>query len=136
MKKVRILRITTVPMSLKILLKGQMNFISKNGFEVLMCSSGGECIDEIVEYEQCPHKIIPLKRTISPLSNLDVLWKLIKVIKEFKPDIVHTHSPKAGLIGMMAAWLTKTPIRLHIVAGIPAMESKGLKIFFYCFLKS
>jgi len=52
---------------------------------------------------------------------------LIRLINKFKPDIVHTHTPKAGLLGMMAAWMCRVPVRMHTVAGLPLMEAKGLK---------
>jgi glycosyltransferase involved in cell wall biosynthesis len=52
---------------------------------------------------------------------------MIKVIRRFKPDIVHSHTPKAGLIAMMAAWICNVPIRMHTVAGLPLMETTGAK---------
>jgi hypothetical protein len=44
-----------------------------------------------------------------------------------KPLIVHTHTPKAGIVGMMSSWLARVPIRLHTVAGLPLMETSGKK---------
>jgi glycosyltransferase involved in cell wall biosynthesis len=44
-----------------------------------------------------------------------------------KPAIIHTHTPKAGLLGMLAASLAGVPIKLHTIAGLPWMESKGGK---------
>jgi glycosyltransferase involved in cell wall biosynthesis len=51
----------------------------------------------------------------------------MRIIWKFKPHIVHTHTPKAGLIGMIAAWLCGVKIRMHTVAGLPLMEVTGLK---------
>jgi len=125
-KKPRLLRITTVPISLHLLLKGQPQFMQSNGFEVLTVSADGKELAAI-KSTGIPHQIINLTRKISPIADTIALWKMIQLIKSFKPDIVHTHTPKAGLIGMMAAWICRVPIRLHTVAGLPVMEAQGLK---------
>lgn len=76
--------------------------------------------------EGISHKVVDMTRVISPFHDLISLFKLIRVIKEFGPQIVHTHTPKAGLLGMMAAWWCRVPVRLHTVAGLPVMEKKGV----------
>jgi len=124
--KLRLLRITTVPVSLKLLLRGQFTFYQKQGFEVLTVSADGPEVKDITG-DGVPHQVVPMTRAITPLQDLICLWKLIRLINEFKPDIVHTHTPKAGLLGMMAAWLCRVPVRMHTVAGLPLMEAKGLK---------
>jgi glycosyltransferase involved in cell wall biosynthesis len=123
----KLLRITTVPISLKYLLKGQLLFMQQNGFEVLAVSAEGKERVDVMQYEKVSHIVVPMTRTITPFQDLVCLVKLIRVIKEFKPDIVHTHTPKAGLLGMMAAWFCRVPLRLHTVAGLPLMETQGLK---------
>ena len=125
-KKPRLLRITTVPISLHLLLKGQPQFMQSNGFKVLTVSADGKELAAI-KSSGIPHQIINLTRKISPIADTIALWKMIQLIKSFKPDIVHTHTPKAGLIGMMAAFICRVPIRLHTVAGLPVMEAQGLK---------
>jgi glycosyltransferase involved in cell wall biosynthesis len=52
---------------------------------------------------------------------------LYKIFRQEKPQIVHTHTPKAGIVGMLSAWLAKVPYRLHTVAGLPLLEASGLK---------
>jgi glycosyltransferase involved in cell wall biosynthesis len=123
----KLLRITTVPISLRILLQGQMNFMKENGWKVLAVSSKGEEVDEVMEKEGVEHVAIPLTRKISPLTDLLALWKLCKIIRKFNPVIIHSHTPKAGLIGMMAGWICRVPVRLHTVAGLPLMEYSGWK---------
>ena len=125
--KPKILRITTVPISLKYLLTGQMLFMSENGFEIIMISSDGPEIKELINTEKCKHETIPLTRKITPFKDLWAIFKLIILIIRHKPDIVHTHTPKAGMIGMISAFLTRVPIRIHTVAGLPLMEAKGFK---------
>lgn len=123
----KLIRITTVPMSLKYLLKGQMAFMSKNGFNVTMISSDGQELNDVIENEKCDHIIIPFTRKITILKDLKATYNLYKLIRKEKPDIVHTHTPKAGIIGMLASYFARVPIRLHTVAGLPLMEAIGFK---------
>jgi glycosyltransferase involved in cell wall biosynthesis len=123
----KLVRITTVPMSLKYLLKGQMSFMSEKGYNVIMISSDGKDLKEVIDAEECNHFIIPLTRKITLLKDLYAVCKLLILLRQQKPDVVHTHTPKAGIIGMLASYLAKVPIRLHTVAGLPLMEVSGLK---------
>lgn len=125
MKKV--IRITTYPISFKVLLKGQMKFISKF-YNVLIISSEFENeLKSISETEGVAYAIVNMTRKITPLKDLFALIKLIRLFKKEKPNIVHTHTPKAGTLGMIAARLSGVPTRLHTVAGLPLLESKGMK---------
>lgn len=121
----KLVRITTVPMALRYLLPGQMRFMSQNGFEVLMISAGGKELPEVIKNEQCRHIMVPMTRKITPLQDFICLVKLIRIFRRERPDIVHTHTPKAGLLGMMAARLCGVKTRIHTVAGLPLMVEKG-----------
>jgi len=123
----KLIRITTVPMALRYLLPGQMKFMQANGFDVLMISADGKELAEVIAHEDCRHIIVPLTRKITPLQDLKCLFKLIGIFKKEKPDIVHTHTPKAGLLGMIAAKICGVKIRIHTVAGLPLMVEKGFK---------
>ena len=118
------LRITTVPISLKLLLAGQFSFFQQHGFEVMTASADGEELKELLS-AGVTHHVVPMTRTITPVQDIICLLKLIRLIKIYKPDIVHTHTPKAGLLGMLAAWMCGVKIRMHTVAGLPLMEAKG-----------
>jgi glycosyltransferase involved in cell wall biosynthesis len=119
-------------MALHVLLPGQMKFMSENGFEVIMISADGENLDQVIKNEKCRHIIVPMTRQITPWQDLKCLVQLIKIFKKEKPDIVHSHTPKAGLLGMLAARISGVKIRIHTVAGLPLMEEDGLK---YALLK-
>lgn len=114
-------------MSLKFLLPGQMKFMQTHGFEVLMISADGDEIADVIANEDCPHIVVPMTRKITPIKDLACLWELIKIFKKERPDIVHTHTPKAGLLGMLAAKLSGVKVRIHTVAGLPLMVEKGFK---------
>ena len=124
----KLIRITTVPMALRYLLPGQMKYMQQNGFEVIMISADGKELSDVIETEQCRHIIVPMTRKITPLQDLVCLIKLIKIFKKEKPDIVHSHTPKAGLLGMLAAKICGVKIRIHTVAGMPLMVEKGFKM--------
>lgn len=123
----KLIRITTIPLSLKLLLSGQMKFMKEQGWEVLMVSSDGREVSQVTKNEGVRHEVIPFTRKITPIQDLKCIWKLFRLFKKEKPDIVHTHTPKAGLLGMIAANLAGVEIRIHTLAGIPAMAADGGK---------
>lgn len=126
MAKRRLLRITTVPQSIHLLLKGQLNFMTLQGFDVLAVSAPGREV-ELIRKTGIAHKSVAFTRKITPLRDLIALLSLIVIMIRFRPDIVHTHTSKAGLLGMAAAWICGVKVRLHTVAGLPLMETTGLK---------
>ena len=123
----KLIRITTVPISFKVLLKGQLRFMASNGFDVKGVSSEGEELREIHENEGIVMEAINMSRKITPFQDLKSLWEMWNFLRKEKPQIVHTHTPKAGIIGMLAARLAGVPHRLHTVAGLPLMEATGTK---------
>lgn len=126
MKTDKLFRITTVPQSLRGLLRGQLRFM--NGFyNVTGISSAGEALDEVEKNEGVPVYEVNMTRAITPLQDLKAVWQLYKIFKKEKPLIVHTHTPKAGTVGMLAAKLAGVPHRLHTVAGLPLLVVQGQK---------
>lgn len=123
----KLIRITTVPVSLKTLLKGQHSFMSANGFKVIGVSSQGPELDDVSRNEHIEVIGLEMTRKISPVGDLKSLWNFYKLCKKEKPLIVHSHTPKAGIVGMLGAKLAGVPIRLHTVAGLPLMEATGIK---------
>ena len=123
----KLIRITTVPISFKVLLKGQLRFMASNGFDVKGVSSEGEELKEVRENEGIVMEAINMSRKITPFQDLKSLWEMWNFLRKEKPQIVHTHTPKAGIIGMLAARLAGVPHRLHTVAGLPLMEAIGTK---------
>jgi len=124
--KAKILRVTTVPISLKILLKDQLKFIN-NFYEVVGISSNGQELYDVSVSEGIRVVGLDMSREISLIKDFQSLVKMVVLIRRENPDIIHTHTPKAGIVGMLAGWLCKTPHRLHTVAGLPVEESVGFK---------
>jgi len=125
MKK-KLIRITTVPISLKILLTDQLKFMDSY-FEVIGVSSEGKELKEVEEREGVKTISLNMSREITPFKDTVSLIKMIALFLKEKPEIVHTHTPKAGIVGMLAAWICRVPHRLHTVAGLPLMEAVGKK---------
>jgi Glycosyltransferase len=122
-----LIRITTVPMAFKVLLAGQPKFMSENGFNVIMISADGQEVADLKTQEQCTHIVVPMTRRITPFQDLVSFFKLRGVLKKYKPDIVHTHTPKAGLLGMLAAKSLGVKIRIHTVGGLPLIIETGFR---------
>ena len=122
----KLLRITTAPISLNVLLPGQMKYMREQGFDVLMVSSDGPELANVLEREGCRHHIIPMTRKMSPFTDLRCLWLLYRLFRKEKPDIVHSHTPKAGLLAMLAAKMAGIKIRVHTIAGLRYVTTKGM----------
>lgn len=123
----KIIRVTTVPLSLGGLLKGQLKFMSQY-FDIKgISSSGGDKLQKVSEEEQIPVIGVEMTRKITPLQDLKAVYQLYKIFRKEKPDIVHSHTPKAGTLSMIAAKLAGVPIRLHTIAGLPLLVATGSK---------
>ena len=126
MEKTKLIRITTVPISLEKLLTGQLQFMSTY-FEVIAVSSEPENLQKVGQKQGVATFALEMSRKITPIADAKAVYKLYKFLKNTKPSIVHTHTPKAGIVGMLAALLAGVPHRLHTVAGMPLLETTGLK---------
>ena len=121
----KLIRITTAPLSMKYLLTGQMQYMQRHGFEVTMVSSDGKEWPDILKNEQCSHHIVHMTRKMTPFTDLISLWNLYRFFRNQRPDIVHSHTPKAGLLAMLAAKFAGIKIRIHTIAGLRFMTATG-----------
>jgi glycosyltransferase involved in cell wall biosynthesis len=117
MGKPKIIRASTIPLSLNVLLKGQLQFLSKH-FEVIGLASNGSEMSEVQKREGIATLTVDMQRNISPFKDLIALFKLYFVFKKEKPLIVHSITPKAGLLSMLAAKAAGVPIRMHTFTGL------------------
>lgn len=116
-QKKKIIRATTIATSLKTFCKDLLNELSEQ-YEVVALSSPGEDLEFVGKQEQVRTIGVKMERHISPLNDLVSLYKLIKIMRNEKPWMVHSMTPKAGLLCMMAAWLTRVPRRVHTFTGL------------------
>lgn len=126
MLKQTLIRITTVPLSLEKLISGQLHFMS-SFYNVIAVSSDKERLERYGESEKVAVFPLEMTRKITPLRDVFAVLKLYFFLKKTKPFIVHTHTPKAGIVGMLASKLAGIPHRLHTVAGMPLLEQAGFK---------
>ncbi|MBR5657542.1 MAG: glycosyltransferase family 4 protein [Prevotella sp.] len=125
MKK-KLLKISTIPMSLDIFCKGQLKMLNDH-YDVVAISSPDEELKWIEEREGV--RTIPLKmaRNIELWTDIKALWKMIGVMRKEKPYIVHSMTPKAGLISMLAAKICGVPVRMHTYTGLVFPTATGMK---------
>lgn len=122
----RIIRATTVPMSLKAFCDGMLKELSEK-YEVVAVSSPGEDLDWVTEHEGVRTIAVRMERHISLWNDLKSLINMISVFRKEKPYMVHSMTPKAGLVCMVAGWLTGVPVRVHTFTGLVWPTSTGLK---------
>ena len=122
----KIIRSTTVPSSLVSFCTGLLKDLSKK-YEVVAVSSPGEALEQIHKSDGVRVIAVPMERHISIFKDLKSLWQMFRVFREEKPYLVHSMTPKAGLICMMASWMARVPRRVHTYTGLIWPTSTGLK---------
>lgn len=125
-KKLKIIRATTVPMTLDVFCKEILRELSFK-YEVIALSSPGEEMSQLIKREKVRSIEIQMNRHISPMRDVISLWKLVRVFRREQPEMVHSMTPKAGLLCMIAAWLTKVPVRVHTFTGLVWPTETGFK---------
>ena len=123
---VKIIRSTTVAESLGFCRGLLRELREEDGYEVVAVSSPDWRLDEVAEREGVRTVAVPMERHISPLKDLKSLINLVLAFRKERPTMVHSMTPKAGLLSMMAAWLTRVPVRVHTFTGLVFPTAKGL----------
>ena len=126
--KPKLFRLTTIPHSLYFLLRGQLAFLNQY-YEVTAIASD---IDKdmwslIAEQEKVKCYPIHIERDISLWKDIKTLIKLYSFFKKEKSFIIHANTPKASLLGMLAAKFAKVPNRLYTVTGLRFEAERGIK---------
>ncbi len=123
--KHKVIRTATVPLSLDLLLKGQLSFLDQY-YNIIAVSGEDNHLETVRLREQVQTVSLEMQRKISPLKDIKSLWKLIQLFKKEQPLIVHSITPKAGLLSMLAARITGVPIRIHTFTGLIFPSKKGI----------
>ena len=127
----RLVHITTVPKSF-LFLRDQIRYVRERGFEVSAITSPGP---ELARFSrELDLEILPIEmpRRISPLEDLAALGRIATALRKISPDIVHAHTPKGGLLGMMGAALAGIDHRVYHMRGLPMMTATGAKRELLC----
>ena len=123
---IKIIRAATVPLSLNVFCKGMLKELSEK-YEIVALSSPDDELGLVAEREGVRVIAIPMERHISLNRDVVSLWRLTKVFRKEKPTMVHSMTPKAGLLCMTAAWICRVPVRVHTFTGLVFPTSTGLK---------
>lgn len=123
-KKKKIIRVTTADISLDLLLKGQLRFLNEH-FEVVGLSSDTGLLQGVAKREGIRVIEVPMHREISLGADWKCLWRLRKIFKQERPDIVHSNTPKGSLLAMMAAKMAGVKHRIYLVTGLRYQGASG-----------
>lgn len=124
--KLKLIRTSTVPDTICTFLEGSLETLMEK-FELVIVSSPGSELDGLHERYGMKTAAVPMQRRIAPFKDVVSLWRLIRVFRRERPYIVHSMTPKAGLLCMMAAWVTGVPRRVHTFTGLVWPTATGLK---------
>lgn len=122
----KIIRAVTVPMSLGFC-REVMIKLRDNGHEMVAVTSPGPELDSLRDKDGFKTIEVAMERRMAPFKDIKSLFKLIKVFRKEKPDVVHSMTPKAGLLCMMVGKVTGVPVRIHTFTGLVWPTSTGLK---------
>ncbi|MBQ7529799.1 glycosyltransferase family 4 protein [bacterium] len=116
--KKKVLVVSTIDLTPYCFLRAKFRAMVTDGYEVTLACSVQKFRREL---EATGIKVVdvPMSRSISPWQDLLSLWSLIKLIREIDPDIIHTHTSKAGFLGRLAGFLCRVPLRVHTIHELP-----------------
>jgi glycosyltransferase involved in cell wall biosynthesis len=122
----RIVVLTTVPQTMAAFFPRQLRMLAEEGMEVHAVSSPGEGLDRLGRECGIATHGVEMERQPNPRRDVVSLWRLIQLMRQLRPQIVHAHTPKAGLLGMAAAKAAGVPVRLYTVHGLPLATRTGM----------
>ncbi len=125
----------TVPITLKLFMRGQINYVKSHRFSVMAASSPGSELDDVAKRDGIDVFPVPFQREPSPVKDLVSLVLLVRLFMRLKPHIVHSSTSKAGPLAMIAAWLARVPIRIYTLRGVMIDRRNGLMRTILMFLE-
>ena len=120
-----LLGVTTQELCL--ILGGRIRVLRRAGFRVVLVSGPGELLERTASCTGVKCVALPMRRSIAPLADLVALFRLWWILGNYKPDLVEFSTPKAGLLGMLAALLRGVPRRIYMLRGLKLERSRGFK---------
>ena len=125
--RVRIAFITTIADTQWHFLRGQNRYLAARGFEIHAIAAPGPMLARLARRDGVHVHPVPMTRSIHPLHDLIALWRLWRVLRQVQPHLVHVSTPKAALIGSIAAALARTPARILLLRGLPFEGATGIR---------
>lgn len=125
--KPRIMLISSVPMTLWVFYRVLIEKLQSDGYDLTVVSSPAEELSRIRDCFGCRTLGLQIHRKLSPLADACAVLRLVLHLRREKYDIVHAHTPKAGIIGMLASFIARVPVRIYTMHGMPLETAKGYK---------
>lgn len=126
--RIRTAQITTIGASIVALMRGWPSYLRANGFSVETISAEDRALEDFARHEGIDRvHVVPMTRRITPWTDLKCVWRISRILRAGRYDVVHASTPKGGLLGMIAATLARTPVRIFTLRGLPIVVSRGWK---------
>ncbi|MBX3466776.1 MAG: sugar transferase [Planctomycetes bacterium] len=123
----RLAYLVTHPVTARTLLRGQLAWLRGRGHDVAVVSGPGAALDDLAARERVATVGVPMEREIRPLADLVSLARLVGALRALRPDVVNASTPKAGLLGMIAAAVTRVPARVYLLRGLRLETARGAR---------
>jgi glycosyltransferase involved in cell wall biosynthesis len=123
-RPLRLVHVTTIPETLTFM-QGQAGFLARRGFEVIAVSSPGEALARFAALEGVRSHGVAMERRISPVRDLAAVARLALLFRRLRPDVVDAHTPKAGLLAMLASRAAGVPVRIYPLHGLVYVTARG-----------
>ena len=123
----KLVHVVSSPLAVRVMLGGQLRFLRESGFDVTVVSSPGKDLREVAAADEVASAAIVIDREIAPWRDLAALWRLWRLMRQVRPAISHVGTPKAGLLGGLAAWLARVPCRVYTLHGLRLETVAGWK---------
>lgn len=132
-RTVRLMHVTTIPGTLWGFLGGQIGYMKARGLQVHAISSPEERLKQLAEREQIPIHGIRIERKIKPFRDMVTILRLWRELRRLRPHILQLGTPKASLLGAIAAWAARVPVRIFMWHGSITENVSGLnRVVYWC----
>jgi glycosyltransferase involved in cell wall biosynthesis len=126
-KSPHLVYIATDPITAFRLMEGQLGEMRRRGFRVSVITGPGKLLDQVATREGVDVFSVPMRREIAPGADLVSLLRLGRLLWELEPDLVNAGTPKAGLLGCIAARLVGVPVVVYLLRGLRFEGATGIK---------
>lgn len=106
-------------------LRGQLRWLEDQGWQVKLVASPDDPAQATAKREGVEFHSLPMSREIAPVADCIALWRWLRLLKKLKPEVVNVSTPKAGLLGGVAACVNRIPRRLYVVRGLRLEGAKA-----------
>jgi glycosyltransferase involved in cell wall biosynthesis len=133
-KQPKLCYMTTIPSTFNFL-KGQIGFMKSKGFGVVGITSPTPEVKDIELRERIHVDTVPMTREITPVKDLMALLRIIRIFRKQRPAILNASTPKASLLGVLAARITHVPVIIYTLRGLPFVTKRGIQRYMLIFIE-